>query len=133
MIAKALTGLVLASVVTGCVPGGTGGFLPTGPQYASGQQIYNTLSNFSVVGTFASDGTAYCEHHGPTSQVTGSDSGGFYQGTWAVAGNQICYTYPQDNIFNDCQNVAFQGQRASFYDAGGQLISSGNLVGGNVC
>lgn len=124
-----LAGIALA-ITAGCVPVGPG-FNP-GPQYASGQQIYNTLTNFSVVGNL-SDGTSYCEYHGPSSQISGRDGAGFYQGTWAVAGNQVCYSYPQQNVFNDCQNVTIQGQRASFYGAGGQVISSGNLIGGNVC
>ena len=127
---KPLAALVLASIAGGCIP--AGGLGPIGPQYASGQQIFNTLSNFSVVGTMTNGG-AYCEHHGPGGQIVGSGPSGYYQGTWAVAGNQICYTYPQLGVVNSCQNVTFQGQRATFYDSTGKTVSSGNLVGGNVC
>ncbi|MEZ5669323.1 MAG: hypothetical protein R3F55_18185 [Alphaproteobacteria bacterium] len=120
---------VIAAGVASCVPVGPGSF---GPTYATGQQIYNTVTNFSVNGAL-NNGAAYCEYHGPTGQLMGRDGQGNYQGSWAVAGNQICYTIPQRNAFNNCQNVIFQGQRATFYDAGGGVVASGNLLGGNIC
>jgi hypothetical protein len=123
---------VSALAIGGCVQAAPGGGFNPGPQYASSQQIFNTMSNFSVVGSL-SDGTSYCEYHAPSGQIYGRDTGP-YQGTWQVSNaDQICYSYPQDGIFNDCQYVAFQGNRATFYDASGQPFSGGNLVGGNVC
>jgi hypothetical protein len=109
----------------------SGGFLPQGPQYASGQQIYNTLTNFSVVGALAS-GQSYCEYHAPTGALMGRTAQP-YSGSWQVNGNQICYNSPQSQQFNNCLNVRFEGQRASFFTPDGKPIAGGNLIGGNVC
>lgn len=125
--------VALAIGVGSCMPGaggGGGGFFQ-GPQYASGQQIYNTLTNFSVVGAMA-NGTSYCEYHAPSGQLQGRAAQP-YQGTWQVNGNQICYNSQQSGQVNNCQNVLFEGQRASFFTPGGQPVASGNLIGGNVC
>jgi hypothetical protein len=116
----------------GCIQNGSGGgiFNP-GPQYASGQQIFNSLTNFSVVGALA-NGQAYCEYHAPNGGLMGRTTQP-YTGSWQVNGNQICYNSPQSGQYNNCLNVAFEGQRASFYTTGGEPVASGNMIGGNVC
>lgn len=124
-----LATVVLALGAAGCVPGNLG---PIGPQYATGQQIFNTLTNFSVVGS-TSSGASYCEYHAPNGQLLGRGSQGAYQGSWQVNGNQICYNSPQSGQFNNCQNVQFNGTRATFYSPNGQSVASGNLIGGNTC
>ena len=126
---RVLATLTLALGAASCVPGALG---PVGPQYATGQQIYNTLTNFSVVGATA-NGTSYCEYHAPSGQLIGRGAQGGYQGSWNVNGNQICYNSPQSGQFNNCQNVQFNGTRATFYNLNGQTVASGNLIGGNNC
>lgn len=93
--------------------------------------IASALSGSTVVGTL-SNGTPYCEYHGPNGEVIGNDGQGSYQGTWAMSGNQVCYTYPARNIANVCLDVSVQGQQATFL-YNGQLGASGALVSGNSC
>lgn len=133
MNVRIVAAMALAVGAAGCVPGGSGPLtgLPQGPQYATGQQMVSSLTNFSVVGTYV-DGSSFCEYHAPTSQVVGNDRQGAYQGTWAVNGNQICYSYPQRGVVNSCQSVTIQNQRITYYE-NGQAYGNGNLVAGNVC
>lgn len=126
---QVLVTIALAIGAGSCVP--VSGGLNPGPQYASGQQIYNTLTNFSVVGALA-NGQSYCEYHMPNGGLMGRTAQP-YTGSWQVNGNQICYNSPQSQQFNNCLNVRFEGQRASFFTPSGQPIASGNLIGGNVC
>lgn len=97
---------------------------------SNGPTIQRALSGNSVVGQMY-DGISYCEYHAPNGGIFGRDTE-VYAGNWTVWNNHICYTYP--GYGEDCQRASVRGSMVTFTDSlNGGMISSGTIVGGNVC
>lgn len=94
-----------------------------------GPEVAQALSGKTVVGNHVDYGS-FCEFHDANGLVVIRDTE-LYAGNWVMNGDTICYTYPQ--LGTNCQYVLLNGTRATFMDAFGGTISTGNIVDGNVC
>jgi hypothetical protein len=90
---------------------------------ATADQITAAIAGNTVMGSMAASG-AYSEFYAADGTIRAAD----YRGTWAIAGNAMCFTYGGGTAI--CWNVRLQGDQITWISSGAEE-GTGTILPGN--
>lgn len=103
---------------------------PSASVTAPGERVLFTdlaavVSDRTFTGTF--DGVPYAEYYAPNGTLRGEEDGEAYTGTWAVVGDELCFTYPDaagGPAEVDCYEAYRDGEEITWVDREGNVTAA---------
>jgi hypothetical protein len=115
-----------------CVTTAKEQYVKDGYRLLSGAEIRELVSGKTVEGRYISRSGTWADFHVPDGRVSSVESDGTHIGTWAIEGDDICYTYPDEHPESavpmpNCLSLAEKDARYVHFLANGPY--RGNLGG----
>jgi hypothetical protein len=86
--------LLSAVLVVGACATAKDRYREDGFRFLSGAEIEELVSGNTVQGRYVNRVGLWTDYHLPDGRVVSREADGVHYGTWAIQGDEICYTYP---------------------------------------
>lgn len=77
------------------------------------------------------EGKPYSEYYAPDGSLRGTSGGEAYTGSWAVTGEELCFSYPAAGAETEteCYSVFKDGETITWVDAEGGVVATTSVEG----